>query len=85
VLDLSKGSRLDLIALEIANQHSPDTQLDLSCLRNVVRLMTWFGNMNDLADKVKIVVNRVGLGTGKSRPRRPRDDGQKIYWQLPNH
>ena len=42
------------------------TQLDLPCLRNVVRLMMSFGEMEALKDKVKIVVNRVGLDNGTS-------------------
>ncbi len=66
VLDLSKGyTAIDLIALEMANQILLMTQLDLPCLRNVVRLMMSLGNMDGLADKVKIVVNRVGLDNGQ--------------------
>ena len=44
------------------------TQLDLPCLRNVVRLLTSFNQMDALKDKekVKIVVNRVGLDTARS-------------------
>ena len=41
VLDLSKGyTAIDLMALEMANTVLLVTQLDLPCLRNVVRLMT---------------------------------------------
>ena len=66
MLDLSKGySRLDMVALEMANHILLVTQLDLPCLRNVVRLMMSFDEMDGLADKVKIVVNRVGLDTGQ--------------------
>ena len=66
VLDLSKGyTAIDLVALEMANQILLVTQLDLPCLRNVVRLMMSFGNMEGLADKVKIIVNRVGLENGQ--------------------
>src|SRR5580704_6387660 len=44
VLDLSKSySALDLVALQAANHILLVTQLDLPCLRNVVRLMMSFG------------------------------------------
>ncbi len=86
VLDLSKGyTALDLIALESANQILLMTQLDLPCLRNVVRLMMSLGNMNGLADKVKIVVNRVGLDSGQITLKKAEETiGKKIFWQLPN-
>jgi pilus assembly protein CpaE len=86
VLDLSKGyTALDLIALESANQILLMTQLDLPCLRNVVRLMMSLGNMNNLADKVKIVVNRVGLDSGQITLKKAEETiGRKIFWQLPN-
>ncbi len=73
VLDLSKSyGPLDMVALEMATQILLVTQLDLPCLRNVVRLMMSFDDMEGLAEKVKIVVNRAGLDTGRSRSRRPR-------------
>jgi len=86
VLDLSKGyTAIDLIALKMANHVLLATQLDLSCLRNVVRLMMSFGKMDGLADKVKIVVNRVGLENGQITLKKAEDTiGKKIYWQLPN-
>jgi len=86
VLDLSKGyTAIDLIALEMANHILLTTQLDLPCLRNVVRLMMSFGNMGDLADKVKIVVNRVGLESGQITLKKAEETiGKKIFWQLPN-
>jgi pilus assembly protein CpaE len=86
VLDLSKGyTAIDLIALEMANQILLVTQLDLPCLRNVVRLMMSFGNMDGLADKVKIVVNRVGLENGQITLKKAEETiGKEIFWQLPN-
>ena len=54
-----------MVALETATQVLLVTQLDLPCLRNVVRLMMSFGEINGLKDKVKIVVNRVGLDAGQ--------------------
>jgi pilus assembly protein CpaE len=86
VLDLSKGyTAIDLMALEMANTVLLVTQLDLPCLRNVVRLMTSFAEMNSLADKVKIVVNRIGLDTGQITLKKAEETlGRDIFWQLPN-
>ena len=61
------------------------TQLDLPCLRNVVRLMMSFGEIEGLKDKVKIVVNRVGLDTGQISLKKAQETiGREIFWQLPN-
>lgn len=86
VIDLSKGyTALDQVALQMANHILLVTQLDLPCLRNVVRLMMSFGNMKEVADKVKIVVNRVGLDTGNISLKKAQDTiGREIFWQLPN-
>jgi pilus assembly protein CpaE len=86
VLDLSKSySPVDVIALEMATQILLVTQLDLPCLRNVVRLMMSFGEMKGMADKVRIVVNRAGLDNGQITLKKARDTiGRDIFWQLPN-
>ena len=86
MLDLSKGyTAIDLMALEMANTILLVTQLDLPCLRNVVRLMMSFGEMNGLADKVKIIVNRVGLESGQITLKKAEETiGREIFWQLPN-
>ncbi|HEY5313633.1 MAG TPA: response regulator [Pirellulales bacterium] len=91
VLDLSKAyTPLDMLALQMANHVLLVTQLDLPCLRNVVRLMVSFNEMKDaadnhLADKVKIVCNRVGLDVGNISLKKAQDTiGREIFWQLPN-
>ena len=86
VLDLSKAyTAIDLVALEMANHILLTTQLDLPCLRNVVRLMMSFGNMEGMAEKVKIVVNRVGLENGQITLKKAEETiGKEIFWQLPN-
>jgi pilus assembly protein CpaE len=85
IVDLSKSySPIDMLALEIANHSLLVTQLDLPCLRNVVRLMMSF-NERGLKDKVKIIVNRVGLDNGQISLKKAQDTiGREIYWQLPN-
>jgi pilus assembly protein CpaE len=86
VLDLSKSySPLDMIALEMATQILLITQLDLPCLRNVVRLMMSFGEMNGLDQKVRIVINRVGLDSGHITLKKAQETiGRDIFWQIPN-
>lgn len=86
VLDLSKSySPLDIVALQSADQILLVTQLDLPCLRNIVRLMTSFNEMDGIADKIKIVVNRVGIDSGQISLKKAQDTiGREIFWQLPN-
>ncbi len=86
VIDLSKSySPIDMVALEAAHHILLVTQLDLPCLRNVVRLMMSFSEMEGMAEKVKIVVNRAGLENGQITIKKARDTiGRDIFWQLPN-
>jgi len=86
VLDLSKAyTPIDMVALEMATHIVLVTQLDLPCLRNVVRLMMSFGEMESLADRVKIVINRVGLDGGQISLKKAEETmGKPIFWQVPN-
>ncbi len=86
VLDLSKAySAIDIMALEMATHVLLITQLDLPCLRNVVRLMMSFKEMNGLADRVSVIVNRVGLEAGQITLKKAQETiGKDIFWQLPN-
>jgi pilus assembly protein CpaE len=86
VLDLSKSySPLDVMAIKSANEILLVTQMDLPCLRNVVRLLMSFGEMEGVGEKVKIVVNRVGLDDGQISLKKAQDTiGREIFWQLPN-
>ncbi|MHB8973484.1 MAG: AAA family ATPase [Pirellulaceae bacterium] len=86
IIDLSKAyNRLDMTALQAANQVLLMTQLDLPCLRNVVRLLTSFDAIDGLKDKVQIVVNRIGLDTGHISLKKAQETiGREIFWRLPN-
>jgi pilus assembly protein CpaE len=86
VLDMSKAySSLDMAALEESNHVLLVTQLDLPCLRNVVRLMMSFDEVDGLKDKTKIVVNRVGLDAGQIGLKKAQETiGREIFWQIPN-
>src|SRR5439155_11366806 len=61
------------------------TQLDLPCLRNVVRLMMSFGEIEGLKEKVKIVINRQGLDAAQISSKKAQETiGREIFWELPN-
>ena len=85
ILDLSKAySPIDLVAMEAATHILMITQLDLPCLRNVVRLMMSF-NEHGLKDKVRVIVNRAGLDNGQISLKKAQETmGREIFWQLPN-
>jgi pilus assembly protein CpaE len=86
VIDLSKGyTANDMVALHMANHILLVTQLDLPCLRNIVRLLTSLKENKELSDKVKIVVNRAGLDTGAITLKKAQETiGREIFWQVPN-
>jgi len=71
--------------LEAANHILLVTQLDLPCLRNVVRLLMAFNQMKGIGDKIKVIIDRAGLDQGEITLKKARDTiGRDIYWQLPN-
>lgn len=86
IIDLSKSySELDMVALKTSEHVLMVTQLDLPCLRNVVRLMASFEEIEGLKDKTKIVVNRVGLANGDISLKKAQETiNREIFWQLPN-
>ncbi|MDA7858205.1 response regulator [Mariniblastus sp.] len=87
IIDLSKSySRLDITALESANSIVLLTQLDLPCLRNVVRLLSSLETYDDVNDKIRIVVNRVGLDKMQiSSTKAEETIDRDIFWRIPNN
>jgi pilus assembly protein CpaE len=86
IIDLSKSySRLDMLAMQSADHVLLVTQLDLPCLRNVVRLNTSLNEHAQIKDKVKVIVNRVGLESGQITLKKAQETlGKEIFAQLPN-
>lgn len=86
VIDVSKGfSETDLAAFEFANDVLMVVQLDLPCLRNLVRLQMSFDEIEGLGDKLKIVVNRVGLESGQIKLKKAKETiGRDVFAQIPN-
>lgn len=86
IFDLSKSfSQLDMVALEAADHILLVTQLDLPCLRNVVRLLMSLDELESIKSKVRIIVNRVGLENGQISMKKAQETiGRDIFWQIPN-
>jgi pilus assembly protein CpaE len=60
-------------------------QLDLPCLRNLVRLQMSFDEIEGFREKLKIVVNRVGLESGQIKLKKAKETiGREIFYQIPN-
>ena len=88
LLDLSKGlTPTDLTALRMSDVILLVAQLELSSLRNVVRMLLTLGNEEGLSDKVKVIINRVGsdfMEGDISLKKAEETIGKPIYWQIPN-
>lgn len=88
VLDLSKAVLpTDLMALRLADTILLTAQLELSSLRNVVRLLHLLGQEAGLTEKVRILVNKVGSDSveeGISLKKAEEVIGKPIFWQIPN-
>jgi len=85
ILDLSKSfSATDVTALRMADVIVMVAQLELSSLRNVVRMMLTLGNDPELAPKVQVVLNRVGMESDITVKKAEEIIGKPIFWQVPN-
>jgi pilus assembly protein CpaE len=85
VLDLSKSfSATDIAALHTADVILLVAQLELSSLRNVVRIVQTLGNDVALGEKLRIVINRVGGDSDITLKKAEETIGKPIFWQLPN-
>jgi pilus assembly protein CpaE len=85
VIDTSKSyTPLDVAAIQVADMALLVTQLDLPCLRNVVRLMQ-FLDERDLGEKIKVVVNRIGLEDSQISLNKALETiGREVFWKIPN-
>ncbi|HEX4590940.1 MAG TPA: AAA family ATPase [Gemmataceae bacterium] len=88
VLDLSKGlTPTDLVGLDLADIILLVAQLELSSLRNVVRLVMTLGVQEGVGEKVRVVVNRVGADYTEGEIGLKRAEatiGRPVFWQVPN-
>jgi pilus assembly protein CpaE len=86
ILDLSKSFRpTDFAGLRAADTIFMVSQLELTSLRNVVRLFMSMGNQEGMGEKVKVVLNRVGSAEQEISIRKAEETiGKPIHWQVPN-
>ncbi|MFQ5734160.1 MAG: CpaE family protein [Planctomycetaceae bacterium] len=86
VIDISKSyTPLDLAAMDVSDDVLLVTQLDLPGLRNVVRLTQHFEFREMDMDKIKVVINRVGLeDTQISLNKAQETIGREVFAQIPN-
>jgi pilus assembly protein CpaE len=88
ILDLSKGlTPTDLTALRMADIILLIAQLELSSLRNAVRMLLTLGNEEGLSEKIRVIMNRVGSDFMEgeiSLEKAEETIGKPIYWQIPN-
>ena len=86
VIDVSKSySPLEMAAISSSDSTLLVTQLDLPCLRNVVRLIHYFEQFETLSEKLKVVLNRSGLNDMQISLKKALEIiGRDIYWKIPN-
>lgn len=87
VFDLSKRfTPTDMTAMRMSDAILLVAQLELTSLRNVVRMLHTLSQDGDLAEKVKVVVNRVGSDDGGEITLAKAEEtiGRQVYWQIPN-
>ena len=88
VLDLSKALLpTDIMSLRMSDVILLVTQLELSSLRNVVRLVHTLSVEGDLGDRIRVIVNRAGsehLEEGITIKKAEEVIGKPIFWQIPN-
>lgn len=86
VIDLSKTfTPLDQAAMELSDVILIVTQLDLPSLRNAVRLIQFFKRRPGLYDKIKVVVNRMGLDDNAISLNKALETlGREIFATIPN-
>jgi pilus assembly protein CpaE len=86
VLDLSKRfTATDLSAMRMSDVILLVAQLELTSLRNVVRMIHTLEKEEGMDEKIKVVVNRVGGEDGDISLEKAQDTiGKPIFWQVPN-
>jgi pilus assembly protein CpaE len=86
IVDLSKGYRqTDLAALRHADVILLITQLELTALRNAVRLLMSLQSLDGLDQRVQVVLNRVGADHQEITVKKAEETlGRPVFWQIPN-
>ncbi len=85
IIDVSKSfSPLDKAAMDVSDHILVVTQLDLPCLRNVVRINQFLEDQG-LSSKARVIVNRAGMVDSQiSLTKALETIGKEVYFQIPN-
>jgi pilus assembly protein CpaE len=86
VFDMSKRfTPTDWTAMRMSDVVLLVAQLELTSLRNVVRMLHTMDKEEGLGEKVKIIMNRVGAEDSEITLEKAQETiGRPIYWQVPN-
>ena len=86
IFDLSKRfTPTDLTAMRMADVVLLVAQLELSSLRNAVRMLHAFGTEDGMMEKVKVIINRVGAEDSDISLKKAEETiGMPVFWQVPN-
>jgi pilus assembly protein CpaE len=85
VLDLSKSLRpTDICALAMSDFIFLVVQLEITSIRNTIRLLSTLDADGRLGPRVKLVLNRVGMVTDISREKAVELLGRPFFWEVPN-
>ncbi len=85
VLDLSKSLRpTDICALAMSDFIFLVVQLEITSIRNTIRLLSTLDADGRLGPRVKLILNRVGMVTDISREKAAELLGRPFFWEIPN-
>ncbi len=86
VIDTSKGMQVtDFLAFEMAEVILVVLQLNLNCTRNTVRMLQYLRQFEGLAEKVRLVVNRVNSPLSEISLKKAEELLKtEVSWQVPN-
>ncbi len=85
VLDLSKSLRpTDICALAMSDFIFLVVQLEITSIRNAIRLLSTLDADGRLGPRVKLVLNRVGMVTDITKEKAVELLGRPFFWEVPN-
>lgn len=86
VIDTSKGMQVtDFLAFEMAEVILVVLQLNLNCTRNTVRMLQYLRQFEGLAEKVRLVVNRVNSPLSEISLKKAEELLKtEVSWLVPN-
>ncbi|MFM7152173.1 MAG: response regulator [Gemmataceae bacterium] len=85
MVDLSKSfNAVDQTVLEMSNLILVVIQLDLSSVRNAVRILQALATNEALTEKVRIILNNVGGEPDIPLKKAEETLGHSVYWQIPH-